>query len=456
MKKNILITLFLCPFLFCYNSYATVYKVGSTQTYTAPSQVASLVTHGDTIEIDPETYLGDVASWYANNLYFKGIGGNYAQLNANGNSAEQKAIWVIKGNNCVIENIEFLNCTVPDQNGAGIRQEGQNLLIKHCYFHHNEMGILAGDKQNSNITIEYSEFGHNGYGDGYSHNVYINHIDTLIFRYNYSHNPIVGHTLKTRARHNYILYNRITEENGNGSYTIDVPNGGETLVIGNLIEQGANSENSTIIEYGAEGFSNAIANFVVVNNTIVNNRPSGTFFYIAPNTNLFKLYNNLVLGNGTYINGTPTNLDTLGNLRYTDIATANLINPAAFDYRLQNNSPAINIGVNAGLYQNIDLTPQNRYLHPQSAAARIQIGNQLDVGAYEFIDNNCTFFPVINSNSSACVNNISIYSVLNLLGSTYLWSVTGGTIQTGQGTNQITVLWNNGTIGTVNIQQTVP
>lgn len=444
--------------IFCYNSYlsATTYQVGPTRLYTVPSAVANLVADGDTVEIDAATYMGDVARWYANGLYLKGVGSTYARLDADGNNAEGKAIWVIKGNNCTIENIEFLNCTVPDNNGAGIRQEGKNVLIRHCYFHHNEMGILAGDNTPGTIIIETSEFALNGYGDGYSHNVYVNHIDTLIFRYNYSHDMVVGHTLKTRARHNYILYNRITEEAGNGSYTVDIPNGGETILLGNLIEQGPNSENSTIIEYGAESLTNAIKDFIVVNNTIVNNRPSGIFFFVANGTTMFKLYNNLVLGNGTYINGTPLATDSLGNRRMTNIATAQLTDAANFDYSLQDTSPAIDAGVDAGMYAGISLLPQQKYIHPQNYATRFVTGTTVDVGAYEWVGENCTFTPAIEGTTTSCLGQTHTYSVSPIEGSTYNWTVEEGIIISGQGTNQITVQWNNATVGVVSVAQIVP
>lgn len=454
MYYRLVISILLC-FIF-QNARATLYQVGPTRPYTVPSAVANLVNAGDTIEIDAGTYTGDVAVWYDNNLLIRGVGTGYARLDANGNNAQGKAIWVVKGDNCRIENIEFLNCIVPDHNGAGIRQEGKNVSIQHCFFHHNEMGILAGDNTPSNITIEYSEFAFNGYGDGYSHNVYINHIDTFLFRFNYSHHPTVGHALKTRARYNYILYNRITEENGDGSYTIDVPNGGETIVMGNLIEQGPNSENSTIIEYGAEGINNPIADFIVVNNTIVNNKASGTFFLVNASTHLFKLYNNLVLGNGNYINGTSQILDSLGNQRITTIANAQLLDPANFNYLLAAASPAINAGVSAGTYNNISLAPQFRYIHPQAAGARVLTGNAVDVGAYELIGDNCTFTPVVSGMTAVCSNNTAVYSVPELLGSTYTWTVTGGTIMSGQGTNEISVLWSNGLTGTVSVVQVVP
>jgi hypothetical protein len=99
-----------------------------------------------------------------------------------------------------VEWIEFSECQVPDENGAGIRQEGNDLTVRHCYFHHNQNGILAGTVNPSTIRIEHSEFGYNGFGDGYTHNLYINNIDSLIFRFNYSHHAIVGHELKSRAR----------------------------------------------------------------------------------------------------------------------------------------------------------------------------------------------------------------------------------------------------------------
>ena len=100
-------------------------------------------TIGDTIEIDADVYEGDVAIWYQDNLTIRGVGGGRAHLKANGNNAEGKGIWVIKGNNTVVENIEFSESTVPDENGAGIRQEGAGLTVRNCSFHDNENGILV-------------------------------------------------------------------------------------------------------------------------------------------------------------------------------------------------------------------------------------------------------------------------------------------------------------------------
>ncbi|MEI7802656.1 MAG: right-handed parallel beta-helix repeat-containing protein, partial [Bacteroidota bacterium] len=235
---------------------AMTWLVGPTHTYTMPSQVSTLVADGDTVAIDAGVYNSDVAKWTANNLLLKGVGG-MAHLKANGTSYGGKAIWVIAGNNTTVDSIEFSLCTCVDQNGAGIRQEGINLTVRHCYFHDNENGILAGDNATSDIIVEYTEFYNNGFGDGYSHNLYINHVNSLTFRYNYSHHAHIGHELKSRAYNNYILYNRLSNEaTGDASREIDLPNGGLAIIIGNEIEQGPNSQNSNIIGYGLEGLTN--------------------------------------------------------------------------------------------------------------------------------------------------------------------------------------------------------
>jgi hypothetical protein len=80
---------------------------------------------------------------------------------------------VIAGSDTTIENVELSGAKVPDQNGAAIRQEGANLTLRDCYIHDNEDGILTGAGATSEILIERCEFASNGFGDGFSHNMYI-------------------------------------------------------------------------------------------------------------------------------------------------------------------------------------------------------------------------------------------------------------------------------------------
>jgi hypothetical protein len=365
--------------------HATIWQVGPSHTYTMPSQVSTLVQNGDTVDIDAGNYPSDVCRWQADNLLLRGVGG-MAHLESNGLSWGDKAIWVIQGNNNRVEWIEFSECTSTSQNGAGIRYEGLNLTVSHCYFHNNENGILGGAFHPCTVIIEFSEFAYNGYGDGFSHNLYVGNIDTLVFRYNYTHHCSVGHELKSRAYVNYILYNRFSNEaNGTASREIDLPNGGLAIVMGNVIQQGLNGQNSNLVGYGLEGLSNpAPHNLYLVNNTMVNEKPAGNFVNVSSSTNLYKGYNNIFAGAGSFLSGAPTTLDTAGNKIYSSISSAGFSNSAIYDYHLLLSSTAINAGTNAGTAGNgFSLTPISEYLHPANYMAKNISGN-IDAGVYEY------------------------------------------------------------------------
>lgn len=362
---------------------AKEWVVGPGKTWTKPSQVSNLVAQGDTITILAGEYLGDVAFWKADGLLLRGKGG-FAHLNADGKAAGQKAIWVIQGDDITVEQIEFSNCTVADKNGAGIRQEGTNLTVRKCWFHDNENGILAGNDANSTILIEYSEFGFNGYGDGFSHNIYVNHVARFIFRYNYSHDSKIGHLVKSRAHENHILYNRLDSQQGSGvSYEIDLPNGGLSFVIGNQIYQPADGQNSGMVSYGQEGLSNpGPQECYAINNTLINAKTVGRFFNLNASTSLFKGWNNLLAGGGDFSNGPVVIMDTIQNLRFPNPNDCGFVDLANLDLHLMASSPAIDKGLDPEYAGTINLWPSLEYVHIANSTDRLQHG-LLDIGAYE-------------------------------------------------------------------------
>lgn len=354
-------------------------QVGPGKTHAAPCAAIAAASDGDVIEIDAGTYSGDVCAVNKNGLTLRGMGG-LAKLDAAGKNYGGKAIWVISGNDTIVENIEFFGATVPDQNGAGIRQEGANLTVRHCYFHDNEDGILAGNNANSTITIEFTEFANNGFGDGQSHNLYINHVGKLVFQHNYSHHAKIGHLLKSRATENWILYNRLTGEDGTDSYEIDLPNGGRTFIIGNLVQQGPNTDNGSIVSYRREGAdpANPSNELFIVNNTFVNDRPNGgTFFNIDPGvTEPVVVRNNILVGPGTVI--TQGNAVLASNFQGDPM----FVNQAGFDYHIKPGSMCADAGEAPGMGAGVDLTPKYHYVHPTASAGRMTVG-KIDIGAYE-------------------------------------------------------------------------
>lgn len=250
-----------------------VLRVGPGHAFTTPSQAARVAQDGDTIEIQPGTYTGDVAVWTKNGLTIRGgAAGSSARavLDAAGASAQGKAIWVVQGKDTVIENIEFRHARVPDQNGAGIRAEGANLHLRNTAFFDNENGVLAAGNPLSTITVERSEFARNGRGDGYTHNLYVNHVHQLIVRDSYFHETQLGHNLKSRARISRVHNSFFGDlANGAASYQLDFPNGGQIELRGNTVQKGVLAQNFTMVAIGEENGcwpSNSVA---LSHNTLV-------------------------------------------------------------------------------------------------------------------------------------------------------------------------------------------
>jgi Abnormal spindle-like microcephaly-assoc'd, ASPM-SPD-2-Hydin len=382
MKRSLLLSFAILAFAaLSLPARAAILQVGPGKQFATPCAAIAAAAAGDTIQIDSSiAYVGDVCAWATPNLTLQGVGGARAHIDAGGLNSQGKAIWVISGANTTVENIEFSGATVPDHNGAGIRQQADNLTVRNCYFHDNEEGILTDASLTSTITIEFTEFGFNGFGDGQSHNVYIGNIGTLIFRYNYSHHAKIGHLLKTRAAQNFIVYNRLSDEaTGTSSYQIDIPNGGLSYVIGNVIEQGPLNDTSTFIAYLEEGTNpgNPSERLFVINNTFANDASSGTFISPALGAAPVVIKNNIFFGPGTITN--QTSAIQANNFS----GNAGFVNSAGYDYHLTSGSAAINAGADPGSNGTFSLSPVFEYVHPACAEGRTLVGT-LDIGAYEF------------------------------------------------------------------------
>jgi len=365
-------------------SQQRVLAVGPGKHFSTPCQAIGHAKTGDIIEIDSSAvYSGDVCAWSTSHLTIRGVGPNWAKVDAGGKNAQGKAIWVIAGDYTTIENIEFSGAAVPDGNGAAIRQEGANLTIQNCYFHDNEEGILAGDSPKSTILIEYSQFSQNGSGDGRTHNIYVNHIAKFIMRFSYSHHAKVGHLVKTRAAENYILYNRLSDEaDGTASFELDISNGGTSYVIGNIIQQGPETENSSILAYRMEGGDprNPGSQLYVINNTFVNDRPDGGIFLQIKDDSPAPalVLNNIFVGRGNIT--TQKNAVLLNNLMQKD---PRFVDPSKYDYRLRADSPARGAGVQPSVQASFPLLPDGQYVHPACGASR-GVAAKPDLGAQDF------------------------------------------------------------------------
>jgi len=359
--------------------------VGPGRPLSAPSEAAKLARDGDVVEIAAALYEGDVAIWPQNDLILRGVGGR-AHVRASGPLAENKGIWVIKGRNATVENVELSGARGPHRNGSGIRGEGIGLTVRGCYLHDNEAGLLAGGGPQSEIVVERSELAANGFGDGQSHNVYIVSAKSFTLRASYSHHTRGGHNVKSRAATTYVLYSRIMDEvSGSSGYGIDLCTGGLAFVIGNVLQKGARAENGTLVAFGAEGLSGSTDALYVVNNTMVNDRGRARWLARVLQPSAFvrvwgapsrvMVLNNLLVGPGRLLRGPG---DESHNLYASD---RGLVDRRGFDYRLLEGTAAAGAGTDPGNLNGFSLTPVAQYVHPASEEPRPRVG-ALDIGAY--------------------------------------------------------------------------
>ncbi len=218
----------------------------------------------------PEDHLKNIIKVVADNLTIRGVGGR-AHLAYKCRGATSKDRWTIPpggpqhgsvivqaARNLRLENVEVSGgCNANSMNGAGLWVEpgGLGTVIRNCNFHHNDNGILTSKIPGSRAIIMNSEFYQNGAPgpapEGQNHNIYVGQIAELVFLFNYSHSSYRGQLLKSRAGKNHVLYNRLTDEH-DSNYPIDLPYGGESYVIGNLVQMSKTNRSATFINYGRE------------------------------------------------------------------------------------------------------------------------------------------------------------------------------------------------------------
>jgi hypothetical protein len=258
-----------------------VLRVGAQHALKRPSAAAKVAQDGDIVEIEAGDYVGDVAVWRQSRLTLRGVNGR-AHLKAGGKAAERKAIWVIRGDDVVVEGIEFSGARVPHRNGAGIRAEGAGLTIRDSHFHDNEMGILTSNNARSVLTIVDSEFNHNTVDFArhrrLGHNIYVGRIARFVLERSKVYGAETGHQVKSRARRSEIVGNSIRDQDGGSSYLIDISDGGEAIIRDNHLQQSERAPNRTAIAFAPEARDSAAPRFLVVSdNRFVNEGSPGTF-----------------------------------------------------------------------------------------------------------------------------------------------------------------------------------
>src|SRR4051812_23346788 len=188
-----------------------------------------------------------------------------------GAACEDKAALVLRGRSARVEGLIFQNIRVPDANGAGIRLEQGNLVVRESLFRDSESGILAGNDGGGTILVERSTFSGLGRCDrdlDCAHSIYIGGYGSLVVRSTRFERGRGGHYVKSRAARIEVSNSSFDDSAGHlTNYMIDLPNGATGLVADNVFVQGRDKENySAFITVAAEGVVNNSAGLAIRDN----------------------------------------------------------------------------------------------------------------------------------------------------------------------------------------------
>ena len=340
-------------------------RVGPGHAVKSLAAAARQARDGMLLEVDAGDYFADVASWAQHDLTLRAVGGRVRVIAA-GAHAQGKGLFVTRGQRMRIEGFDFIGCSVPDRNGAGIRVEAGSLTLVDCGFRDNENGVLTANDESIELDIVDCDFGPIPLRRGVTHNLYVGAIKRLAVTGSYFHGGLIGHLLKSRAALNHILYNRIADEvGGRASYELEFPNGGVAVVMGNLIMQSSTTENPHVISFGVEGAKWPKQALYLVHNTLVDQRPGGGIWSrVTPPQAEVMLANNLLVG--------VPKLAADGHwTRRANFAADwdEFVRAAREDFRLKPDSSLRGRAQDMGEAEGLRLSPSREYRHPHASAA---------------------------------------------------------------------------------------
>jgi hypothetical protein len=261
---------------------------------------------GDEIVVLPGTYKGVTAVIAHKKLTIRGQGERPVFL-YDGKLADGRAMFVVKGGEVRLENLEFRGARGADGDGAGVRFESGRLQVVKCVFFDNQHGLVTGNARDAELTILESIFARAPHEvGGLNHLLYVGPIASFTLTGSRLHGGFEGHLVKSRAKESLLLYNMIRDgSDGEASYEVDLPNGGRATLIGNIIGQSPRSQHPVLISYGSEGKlwdDNAL---VLSHNTLISEgwRP-GWFVRVhadrVPGMADVQALNNLIVGSGIF------------------------------------------------------------------------------------------------------------------------------------------------------------
>lgn len=203
------------------------------------------------------------------------------QVTFDGAICEGKAALVLRGRSARVEGIIFQNQRVSDGNGAGLRLEHGNLIVRQDWFRDSEEGILSGDDPAGTVLIERSTFSRLGRCDrglSCAHSVYFGGYGAVTVRNSRFEAGRGGHYVKSRAARIEVTDCSFDDAAGHATnYMIDLSVGATGAIAGNWFVGGPDKENrTTFISIAPEGHVHS-AHGLTIEDNVARLAPGATY-----------------------------------------------------------------------------------------------------------------------------------------------------------------------------------
>jgi hypothetical protein len=339
---------------------------------------------GDVIELLEGEYRGSLLL-DNRNLTLRGVGNKPSVVRGDGKLGSNLGLWTVRGGAITLQNIEFRGARAQDGGGAGVRMEGGKLTVLRCNFFDNEHGLFAANDEAAELTIQGSVFGlAPKVRGGLYHLLNVGRIGKLNLTATRFQQGYEGHLIKSRAREAFIGYNFIHDSvRGGASYEIELANGGQAIVIGNVIGQGADNQNPVLVAYGSEGRHWDKNTLHIAHNTFINYGWLPAWFLrvfkdrLPDNTQVYAV-NNLIVGPGVFWLGASGHFD--GNRH---VMLRMLRDAPTYGFELPPGSMWRSSGVDPRKVGGLDLSPQGEFEWPGDFRAIDPSRTSWAPGAYQ-------------------------------------------------------------------------
>jgi hypothetical protein len=321
---------------------------------------------GDTIELLPGEYPLAGLRLEGRRLTLRGAAAGVV-LKGDGRPSKARALLTVQGGEVQLENLRFENMRSEDGDGAGVRfVGGGSLVVRDCSFLDNEVGLVTDNTETATLTIERCQFGMAPRVRGGLHHLLdVGRIGKLDISGCRLQQGFEGHLLRSRARESLVRWNLIVDgPRGGASYEVELPHGGLATLIGNIVGQGAESQNRVLVAYGSGDRSWPRNHLVMAHNTLLAWGWLPNWFLrvhadrLPPDTRVTAI-NNLLVGTGLFSAGVEGRFEgnrfaTRGMLRDLD----------TYAFELPPNSTWRGAGVDPRNIDGQDLSPKNEFAWP--------------------------------------------------------------------------------------------